>query len=134
MGEGNSVRSTLSTVYSLSSLTNNGFAVSGYADNIRYLDVNDIYTWADGNPNHYVWGTMYTSLNGHQSFTFDQSGVAVVESNKLLDKLNSAMAQLGLNFNSWIDGTYTLPDSTSVTVPTFNLQPQLTDWRPWEAD
>ena len=132
VGEGNDIISTISNLYSVSSLTDKGSAISGFKENKTHLAANNLYTWADGNPNNLVWGTD-TSMGGHSTFTFDASGIAVVESDNLIDKLNACVAN-NQDFSTWTPVSYTLPDSTAVTIPSLDKKPQLTNWVPWEAD
>ncbi len=126
----NDGKSSLANLYSVATLADKGSAVAGYKDSTAYLTVNNVYTWSDGNPNKLVWGPD-ASMTGHAAFNFNDAGIAVVGSDKLIDKLNAIVASLGLT--SWKDASYTLPDSKSVTIPSLDIKPGLAAWEPWEG-
>ncbi|MBO4349377.1 MAG: hypothetical protein J6A01_00325, partial [Proteobacteria bacterium] len=129
-GEGKNMISSLANLYTVSTLADKGSAVGGTKENNAFLTASNIYTWAEGNPNKLVWGAD-TSLGGHATFSFNDAGVPVIGSSKLLDTLNAAVASLGLT--AWKEASYTLPDSKSVTVPSLDLKPQLATWEPWDG-
>ncbi len=126
----NDGKSSISNLYSAAKLANKGSAVAGNNDSSSLLNISNVYAWADGNPNKLVWGNSKT-LSGYAEFTFNDAGVAMVSSTKVIDKLNAAVASLGLS--TWKDASYTLPDSKAVTIPSLVLKPQLTAWEPWEG-
>jgi len=130
IGEGKNVMSSLTNVYSAVTLVNKGSAVSGYNNNKTYLTVNGVYTWSGASSSNLVWGNA-TSLPGHASYSFNDAGEAMVGSDKLITKLNATASSLGLS--AWKETSYTMPDSKSVKIPSFDLKPQLTEWDSWEG-